>query len=170
MEKIIKKGIKTLGGMRKDAIVYSKRTYNDFAKPIVKTISKRITKIDFNGIYKASVATAKMAISDARNLAMKSGKALQENSDRIARLSVVNFKRAQKFINKSAPVAKAAVLGFASANFSKAEKYLNKAYPKVQKFVKSNYPAVKSWVSVQLPKVEAFLAGQLSARVQRFAA
>jgi hypothetical protein len=170
MNKFVKKGIKSLNGIKRDAIIYSKNTYNDFAKPMVKTISKKIAKIDFNGIYKESMTMADGAVSEVRSLARKSKKLIKVSSDKIIRTSIVKFKKAEKFINKRMPLAKAAVFGFAAVNFTKAEIYLNKTYPKVEKFVKANYPNVRNWVTVQLPKVEAFLAGQLSARMQKFAA
>jgi hypothetical protein len=170
MNKFVKKGIKSLNVIKKDAIIYSKNTYNDYAKPIVKTISKKISKIDLNGIYKEGLNTASFAVSEARTFAKKSEKLIKVNSNKIVRLSIVRFKKAEKFINNRIPLAKAAVLGFAAVNFVKAEKYVNKAYPRVEEFVKANYPTVKTWVTKQLPKVEAFMAGQISARLQRFAA
>jgi hypothetical protein len=170
MNKFVKKSIKSLNGIKNDAIIYSKNTYSDFAKPVVKTISKKISKIDFKGIYKENLAAAKAAMSEARSLAKKSQKLVSAGSDKFIKLSIVKFKKARKFINKRAPLAKAALLGFAATNFVIAEKYVNKAYPRVEKFVKANYPTVQNWVAKQLPKVEAFLAGQLSARLQKFAA
>jgi hypothetical protein len=170
MNKFVKKGIKNLNGIKKDAIVYSKNAYNDYGKPMVKTISKKISKIDFNGIYKGSLKTAKMTAANVSDLAKRSGKLIRVGTSGMVRSGMVRFRKVGKFINKRAPVAGAAVLGFAAANFTKAEKYLNLAYPRVEKFMKANYPTVQTWVVKQLPKVEAFLAGQLSARLQKFAA
>jgi hypothetical protein len=186
MNKLVKKGIKSLKGIKKDAIIYAKDTYNEFAKPVVKTISRNIEKIDWNGIYKDGVKAADAAIYEVRSFAKKSDKLIKISSNKVIRTAfvktaqkraIIKLKRAQKFINKRLPLAKAAVIGFATVNVVKAEafinkskKYVNKTYPKVQKFVKANYPNVKVWVAGQLPKIEAFLAGQLSARVQKFAA
>jgi hypothetical protein len=159
MNKLVKKGIKSLKGIKKDAIIYAKDSYNEFAKPLVKSISKKIAKIDFNEIYEDSLKTA-----DAAKVA---GTAIIKTAQKAA---MVKIKKARKFINKRIPLAKATVLGFATVNFVKAEKYINKTYPKIEKFVKVNYPNVKVWVADKLPKIEAFLAGQLSARAQKFAA
>jgi hypothetical protein len=186
MNKLVKKGIKSLKGIKKDAIIYAKDTYNEFAKPVVKTISRKIERIDWNGIYKEGVKVADAAVCEAKSFVKKSDKLIKAGSNKAARTAfiktaqkkaIVKFKRAQRFINNRLPVVKAAVIGFATVNIvkaeafiNKAEKYINKTYPKIQKFVKANYPEVKDWVAVQLPKIEAFLAGQLSARVQKFAA
>jgi hypothetical protein len=179
MNKLVKKGIKNLKGIRKDAIIYVKDAYNDFAKPVVKTISKGITKIDLDGIYKDSLKITSTAVDEAKSFAKKSNALIKARTNKIVRsgmirtaqkTAIVKLKRAQRFINRRLPLAKAAIIGFATVNFVKAERYINKTYPKIQKFVKANYPNAKVWIAEQLPKVEAFIAGQLSARIQKFAA
>ncbi|MFL5729147.1 MAG: hypothetical protein ACJ75J_06615 [Cytophagaceae bacterium] len=179
MNKFVKKGIKNLTIIKKDAIIYSKDVYNDFAKPLVRTISRRIAKIDFNGIYKDGVKTANIAVNAVRGFGKRSNKLIKINAVKIVsapivktakKTAIVKFRKAQKFVAKRVPVVTAAAVAFAAGNFLKAQQYVLKTYPKVEKFVKSNYPSVQSWVSTQLPKIEAFLAGQLSARVQKFAA
>jgi hypothetical protein len=175
MNKLVKKGIKNLREVRKDAVLYAKNTYNDFAKPVVRSISKKIAKIDLNGIYKDSLKAA----DEAKGFVRKSSKLIKASTNKIVRSDIIktaqkttiaNIKRAQRFMNRRVPFAKATVISLATTNFIKAKRYINKTYPKIQKFVKVNYPNAKAWIAEQLPKVEAFIAGQLSARVQKFAA
>jgi hypothetical protein len=175
MEKTIKKGIKNLKVIKKKAQVLTKDVYKDYARPIVRNFRAKIAKVYLRRAYRNGVRALNIAANEGGKFIQYAGRIYKVNERKFRRSalyknSLRNFVKARKFVINKYPRTKRTILGYTALKYAKAEKFVNKTYPKVEKFVNKQYPVVRKWVITQLPKVQAFLAGQLSARVQRFAA
>jgi hypothetical protein len=175
MEKSIKKGIKNLKVIRKKAQVISKEVYNDFARPLVRNFRAKVAKVYLRRAYKNGVKAFNLVSNEGEKFIQYAGKVYRINQKKFRRSALYkqalrSYVNARRFVLSKYPRTKRTIVGFAAVRYARAQKFINRTYPRVEKFVNKQYPVVRKWVVTQLPKIQAFMAGQLSARVQRFAA
>ncbi|MBX9850794.1 MAG: hypothetical protein K2X86_03455 [Cytophagaceae bacterium] len=137
---------------------------------LAKDISKEVSKIDLDSIYKAAQKNIQSAAKDG---------------SRVCRKSLRRFKKSDlyKGLNREVPKLLTLIAGWSTLQLRKAEnistqlygqtrKWVVKQYPKVEnwvsdatsdirEWVSDNYPKMRSFAKENYPKIENFILNQV---------